>query len=97
MAIEIALIRPGPIQGGAVHPYIRRAMGREPVVYDHPDLEPILGRTLGVPLFQEQADGHGGRPRRLQPRRRRPAAPRDGLQARHRADREGQGQGSTPG
>lgn len=54
LAIEIALIRPGPIQGGAVHPYIRRAMGREPVVYDHPLLEPILGRTLGVPLFQEQ-------------------------------------------
>ena len=54
LAIEIALIRPGPIQGGAVHPYIRRATGREPVTYDHPDLEPILGRTLGVPLFQEQ-------------------------------------------
>ncbi|TWG97820.1 error-prone DNA polymerase [Nocardioides sp. J9] len=54
LAIEIALIRPGPIQGGAVHPYIRRAMGREPVTYDHPLLEPILGRTLGVPLFQEQ-------------------------------------------
>lgn len=54
LAIEIALIRPGPIQGGAVHPYIRRATGREPVTYDHPLLEPILGRTLGVPLFQEQ-------------------------------------------
>ncbi|MEZ0581270.1 error-prone DNA polymerase [Nocardioides sp. MH1] len=54
LAIEIALIRPGPIQGGAVHPYIRRAMGKEPVTYDHPSLEPVLGRTLGVPLFQEQ-------------------------------------------
>jgi error-prone DNA polymerase len=54
LAIEIALIRPGPIQGGAVHPYIRRATGREPVTYAHPDLEPVLGRTLGVPLFQEQ-------------------------------------------
>jgi error-prone DNA polymerase len=54
LAIEIALIRPGPIQGGAVHPYIRRAMGQEPVTYDHPSLEPVLGRTLGVPLFQEQ-------------------------------------------
>ncbi|WP_310961162.1 error-prone DNA polymerase [Nocardioides terrisoli] len=54
LAIEIALIRPGPIQGGAVHPYIRRAMGREPVSYAHPDLEPVLRRTLGVPLFQEQ-------------------------------------------
>ncbi|MET3961322.1 error-prone DNA polymerase [Marmoricola sp. OAE513] len=54
LAIEIALIRPGPIQGGAVHPYIRRATGKEPVTYAHPDLEPVLERTLGVPLFQEQ-------------------------------------------
>jgi error-prone DNA polymerase len=54
LAIEIALIRPGPIQGGAVHPYIRRATGREEVSYAHPDLEPVLERTLGVPLFQEQ-------------------------------------------
>jgi error-prone DNA polymerase len=54
LAIEIALIRPGPIQGGAVHPYIRRATGRDPVTYAHPDLEPVLERTLGVPLFQEQ-------------------------------------------
>jgi error-prone DNA polymerase len=54
LAIEIALIRPGPIQGGAVHPYIRRATGREQVDYAHPDLEPVLKRTLGVPLFQEQ-------------------------------------------
>jgi len=54
LAIEIALIRPGPIQGGAVHPYIRRKTGREKVTYDHPSLVPILERTLGVPLFQEQ-------------------------------------------
>jgi error-prone DNA polymerase len=54
LVIEIALIRPGPIQGGAVHPYIRRKNGREPVSYVHPLLEPILKRTLGVPLFQEQ-------------------------------------------
>lgn len=54
LAIEIALIRPGPIQGGAVHPYVRRATGKEPVSFDHPDLEPVLERTLGVPLFQEQ-------------------------------------------
>ncbi|WP_019145276.1 error-prone DNA polymerase [Aeromicrobium massiliense] len=54
LAIEIALIRPGPIQGGAVHPYIRRAMGQEPVEYPHPLTEPVLERTLGVPLFQEQ-------------------------------------------
>ncbi len=54
LAIEIALIRPGPIQGGAVHPYIRRATGREEVSYAHEDLIPVLERTLGVPLFQEQ-------------------------------------------
>jgi error-prone DNA polymerase len=54
LAIEIALIRPGPIQGGAVHPYVRRATGREEVTYDHPDLVPVLERTRGVPLFQEQ-------------------------------------------
>ncbi|WP_182376169.1 error-prone DNA polymerase [Nocardioides sp. WS12] len=54
LAIEIALIRPGPIQGGAVHPFIRRKTGREPVTYEHPLLIPVLERTLGVPLFQEQ-------------------------------------------
>ncbi|WP_127480612.1 error-prone DNA polymerase [Nocardioides pantholopis] len=54
LAIEIALIRPGPIQGGAVHPYIRRATGREPVDYPHVSLVPVLERTKGVPLFQEQ-------------------------------------------
>ena len=54
LAIEIALIRPGPIQGGAVHPYIRRKTGREKVTYPHELLAPILERTLGVPLFQEQ-------------------------------------------
>jgi error-prone DNA polymerase len=54
LAIEIALIRPGPIQGGAVHPYIRRALGREEVTYVHEDLKRPLERTLGVPLFQEQ-------------------------------------------
>lgn len=54
LAIEIALIRPGPIQGGAVHPYVRRATGVEEVSYEHPDLVPVLERTRGVPLFQEQ-------------------------------------------
>ena len=54
LVIEIALIRPGPIQGGAVHPYIRRRLGREPITYQHPKLVPVLERTLGVPLFQEQ-------------------------------------------
>jgi error-prone DNA polymerase len=54
LVIEVALIRPGPIQGNAVNPYIRRRRGDEPVTYLHPRLEPILHRTLGVPLFQEQ-------------------------------------------
>ncbi len=54
LAIEVALIRPGPIQGNAVHPYIRRRNGTEPVTYLHPLLQPALERTLGVPLFQEQ-------------------------------------------
>jgi error-prone DNA polymerase len=54
LVTEIALIRPGPIQGGAVHPYIRRRTGEEPISYLHPKLEPVLERTLGVPLFQEQ-------------------------------------------
>jgi error-prone DNA polymerase len=54
LVVEVALIRPGPIVGQMVHPYINRRRGREPVRYAHPDLEPILRRTLGVPLFQEQ-------------------------------------------
>ncbi|RFA21372.1 error-prone DNA polymerase [Subtercola boreus] len=54
LVVEIALIRPGPIQGGAVHPYIRRKLKQEPVTYLHPLLEEPLERTLGVPLFQEQ-------------------------------------------
>src|SRR5438874_548466 len=54
LVVEVALIRPGPIQGGSVHPYIRRRNGQEPVTYLHPRLEPSLRKTLGVPLFQEQ-------------------------------------------
>jgi error-prone DNA polymerase len=54
LVVQIAIIRPGPIVGDMVHPYIRRRRGREPVTYAHPSLEPILSRTLGVPLFQEQ-------------------------------------------
>ena len=54
LVIEVALIRPGPIQGNAVNPYLRRRRGDEAVSYMHPRLEPILSRTLGVPLFQEQ-------------------------------------------
>ena len=54
LVVEVALIRPGPIQGGSVHPYIRRRNGLEPVVYDHPVMERSLSKTLGIPLFQEQ-------------------------------------------
>ena len=54
LVVQVALIRPGPIQGEMVHPYVRRRRGEEPVTYLHPDLELILHRTLGVPLFQEQ-------------------------------------------
>jgi error-prone DNA polymerase len=54
LVVEVALIRPGPIVGEMVHPYLNRRAGREPVVPLHPSLEPILARTLGVPLFQEQ-------------------------------------------
>ena len=54
LVVEVALIRPGPIQGGSVHPYIRRRNGIDPVTYDHPSMESALRKTLGVPLFQEQ-------------------------------------------
>jgi error-prone DNA polymerase len=54
LVVQVAIIRPGPIVGDMVHPYIRRRRGRERVTYAHPSLEPILARTLGVPLFQEQ-------------------------------------------
>ncbi len=54
LVVEIAVVRPGPIQGGAVHPYVRRKRGDEPISYPHPLLEDVLKRTLGVPLFQEQ-------------------------------------------
>ncbi len=55
LVIEVAIVRPGPIQGDMVHPYLRRRNGEEPIVYPSKELEEILGRTLGVPLFQEQA------------------------------------------
>ncbi len=54
LVIEVALIRPGPIQGDMVHPYLRRRSGEEEISYPHPKLKPILERTLGIPLFQEQ-------------------------------------------
>jgi error-prone DNA polymerase len=55
LVIEVAIVRPGPIQGDMVHPYLRRREGLEPVVFPSPALEEVLGKTLGVPLFQEQA------------------------------------------
>jgi error-prone DNA polymerase len=54
LVVSVAIIRPGPIQGDMVHPYLRRRAGEEPVEYPHPALEEILGKTYGVPLFQEQ-------------------------------------------
>jgi len=54
IVVQVAIIRPGPIVGNMVHPYLKRRQGREPVTYAHPLLEPVLSRTLGVPLFQEQ-------------------------------------------
>jgi error-prone DNA polymerase len=55
LVIQVAIVRPGPIQGDMVHPYVRRRHGVEPVTYPSPELERVLGKTLGVPLFQEQA------------------------------------------
>src|SRR5690606_37779462 len=54
LVIEVAIVRPGPIQGDMVHPYLRRRRGAEPVSFPHPDLERVLAKTLGVPIFQEQ-------------------------------------------
>ena len=55
LVIEVAIVRPGPIQGDMVHPYLRRRQGLEEVVYPSSELEAVLSKTLGVPLFQEQA------------------------------------------
>ncbi|CAN5281026.1 error-prone DNA polymerase [soil metagenome] len=54
LVVQVAIVRPGPIQGGSVHPYLDRRSGRVPVVYPSPEIEQALGRTLGIPLFQEQ-------------------------------------------
>lgn len=55
LVVQVAIVRPGPIQGDMVHPYLRRREGKEPVVYPTPELEAVLSKTLGVPLFQESA------------------------------------------
>src|SRR6202042_3616033 len=54
LVVQVAIIRPGPIVGKMMHPYMRRRQKKEAVTYPHPSLEPVLKRTLGVPLFQEQ-------------------------------------------
>ena len=54
LVIQISIVRPGPITGGMVHPYLRRRQGKEPVEFPHESLVPVLEKTLGVPLFQEQ-------------------------------------------
>ena len=54
LVIEVSIVRPGPIAGGMVHPYLRRRTGEEAVTYAHPSLQPVLEKTLGIPLFQEQ-------------------------------------------
>jgi len=62
IVMQVAIIRPGPIQGDMIHPFLRRRSGMEPVTYPHPSLKPILERTLGVPLFQNKGcDGDGNR------------------------------------
>jgi error-prone DNA polymerase len=55
LVVQVAIVRPGPIQGDMVHPYLRRREGKEKVEYPTPELEAVLGKTLGVPLFQESA------------------------------------------
>ena len=81
LVVEVAIIRPGPITGNMVHPYINRRLGREKVVYAHPSLEPILKRTLGVPLFQEQLLRMAMVAAGFHWRRSGRAAPRHGFQA----------------
>ena len=90
LVVEVAIVRPGPIQGGMVHPYLRRRDGKEPRTPPHPSLAPILDRTFGVPLFQEQvmqiaivgADYTGGEADQL--RRDMAAWKRNGKLERHR-------------
>jgi error-prone DNA polymerase len=84
--IEVAIVRPGPIQGGMVHPYLNRRQGKEPVTYPSEALEEALGRTLGVPVFQEQVMQISMLAAGFTPGEADQAAPRDGrLEAQGRA------------
>ena len=76
LVVQVAIVRPGPIQGDMVHPYLRRREGKEPVTYPREELRRVLEKTLGVPLFQEQAMRVAMRG--IHSERGRPAAPRDG-------------------
>ena len=86
LVVEVALIRPGPIQGGSVHPFIRRRNGAEPVTYLHPLLERSLAKTLGVPLFQEQLMQMAIDVAGIHPGRVGPPAPGHGIQAQRGED-----------
>ena len=77
LVIEVAIVRPGPIQGDMVHPYLRRRLKQEKVTYPSPELEAVFERTLGVPLFRA-GDGAGHDRRRLHPGRGGPVAPQHG-------------------
>ena len=81
IVVQVAIIRPGPIVGKMVNPYLKRRQGRERVEYLHPSLEPVLKRTLGVPLFQEQLLRMAMIVAGFHRRRGRGVAPRHGLQA----------------
>ncbi len=67
IVVQVAIIRPGPIVGKMVHPYLKRRQGREPVIYAHPSLEPVLKRTLGVPLVSGTTSEDGDDLRRTFP------------------------------
>ena len=92
LVIEVAIVRPGPIQGDMVHPYLRRREGKEAVVYPKPELEKVLGKTLGVPLFQEQAMRVAIECAGFTAERGRPAPPRHGDLQVHRRRLALQGQ-----
>ena len=97
LVVEVALIRPGPIQGGSVHPYIRRRNGQEPVTYLHPLLENSLRQDARRAAVPGAADADGDRRRRVHPGRVRRAAPGDGLEALGDGGWSGSASGSTRG